>query len=137
MHEGNGAIFLRFIEEVINGGNLAAVDELVSFRYVDHDPVLGMAPDREGLKKTVAALRAAFPDLHSNVEELLEVGDKVVYRGTLRGTSLGELMGMEPTGMPFKVTEIHIDRIVGGRIVEHWGLVDEMGVMEQLGGSPP
>ncbi len=136
MHKGNGAIFLRFVEEVINGGNLAVLDELVSFRYVDHDPVLGMTPDREGLKETFAALRTAFPDLRSDVEDLLEVGDKVVYRGTLRGTSLGELMGMEPTGMPFQVTEIRISRIVSGKIVEHWGLVDEMGVMEQLGGSP-
>ena len=137
MPEENGAVFLRFIEEVINGGHLDLVNELVQTDYVEHDPVFGMPPDREGLKRTVAALHAAFPDLRSAVEDLIEAEDKVIYRGKLRGTNEGELLGMEPTGACFEVTEIHINRFVDGKIVEHWGLVDEMGVMEQLGGGPP
>ena len=107
---------------------------LVSHRDLARLHPTGAHPEHGG---RLAALHAAFPDLRSAVEDLIEAEDKVIYRGKLRGTNEGELLGMEPTGACFEVTEIHINRFVDGKIVEHWGLVDEMGVMEQLGGGPP
>ncbi len=83
-----------------------------------------MSPDREGLKRTVVALHVTFPDLRSAVEDLTEAEDKMIYRGTLHGTNEGELLGMEPTGACFEVTEVHINRFVDGKTVKHWGLVE-------------
>ena len=75
----------------------------------------------------------AFPDFHVTVEDMLAEGDKVMYRGRVSGTHTGEFMGAHPSGKRFEVTEMHVDRVAGGKIVEHWGLLDIMGMLQQIG----
>ena len=136
MSEENKALARRYVEEAINKGNLAVIDELTAADYVEHSPFPGQAPGIEGEKQLISMLRAAFPDLHSTIEDLIAEGDKVVLRATARGTHKGEFMGIPPTGKQVTVTEIHIIRFVGGKGVEHWGEVDMMGMMQQLGVAP-
>ncbi len=81
-------------------------------------------------------LVAAFPDLHTDTEELIAEGDKVVQRFTVSGTDKGGFMGAPPTGKHYKVTGISIFRIANGKIVEHWGVFDQAGVLQQLGLMP-
>ena len=68
--------------------------------------------------------------------DVVAEGDRVVIRKTFRGTQTGEFMGMPPTGKSISVGVIDIFRIAGGKIVEHWGLADMMGMMQQLGAMP-
>ncbi len=76
---------------------------------------------------------AAFPDMRSDTTFLLADGDCVVGHHTTIGTNQGDFMGMPATGKRVEVTEIHIVRFADGRAVEHWGLVDDVSMMQQLG----
>ena len=130
-------VITQFIEEVLNQGNLDAADEFIAANFVDHNPIPGQEPTLEGLKKGFKMFLAAFPDLHLTIEDIIAEGDKVMIRLTSRGTHKGEFMGIPPSGKQVTVLEIHIARIANGKIVEHWGLEDNMGMMQQLGAIPP
>ncbi len=134
--EENKAIMRRFYEE-ISKGNLAAVDDLVAADLVEHSPfVPGQAPGRQGTLELFTMIHAAFRDLHFSVEDMVAEGDKVVARGTMSGTHKGEFMGVAPTGKQITVGMIEILRIAGGKMVEHWNVVDSLGMMQQLGAVP-
>jgi predicted ester cyclase len=119
--------------EVWNTGNFGLLDELLVPGYVDHTPYAGAAPTREGVKDSAKALRTAFPDIKYTIEDSIAYGDQIVHRLTATGTMTGEFMGVPPTGKRATWTEIHIGRGVNGRLTEHWGLVNELSMLTQLG----
>jgi predicted ester cyclase len=104
--------------------------------YVDHEGVPGYPPTREGFKQSIPMLRSGIPDFNATIDDVVAEGDRVVIRMTFRGTQTGEFMGMPPTGKSISVGVIDIFRIAGGKIVEHWGQMDSMGMMQQLGAMP-
>lgn len=135
MSEQNTSLIRRAFEEVYNQGNLDTVDELVSSDFVAHSAsqdIHGPA----GMKRYVAALREAFPDLHMTIDDQILDGDKVVTRWTARGTHTGPYQGIPPTGRHGTMTGIDIDRIVDGKAVECWTSADELGLLQQLGVIP-
>ena len=134
--EDNKAVIRRFIEEVFNQRNVNAIDQYFADDYVDHVIPPGMPNNREGFKQFVGAFLAAFPDFHYTLEDELAEGDKVVNRLTARGTQRGELMGMPPTGKHATWSEIHVGRMRAGKLVEHWGQIDQLGMLQQLGIVP-
>ena len=135
--EENKAIELRFLEEVVNKGNLAVIDELCAANFVDHTALPGVTPDREGYKQFFAMSRSALPDMHSTLEDMIAEGDKVAERFTIRGTHKGEWMGIAPTGKQVTVQGMAIHRITGGKIVEDWSNIDMLGILQQIGVVPP
>ena len=135
--EENKAIARRWGAEVWGKGSLAAVDELYAADFARHSALPGMTPDREGYKQGVSMNFAVFGDVQSTLEDIVAEGDKVAVRWTWRGTHKGELMGIAPTGKQVMITGIGILRIVGGKIVEEWGEMDSVGMMQQLGVFPP
>lgn len=134
--EQNKAILRRFVEEVINQGNLALVDELAAPDTIDHALPLGLPPGPEGYKLFLGAFRQAFPDLHYHIDDQIAEGDRVAQRSTGRGTMKGEFQGMPPTGKHATWSEIHIVRFANGKIAEHWSNVDQLGMLQQLGLAP-
>ena len=78
----------------------------------------------------------AFPNVHLTVEDMIAEGDKVVTRYTSRGTQKGAFVGIPPTGKQMTVSSIVVARIADGKIVEEWGLDDQMGMLQQLGVIP-
>ncbi len=88
---------------------------------------------REAIKEVFTTLMAAYPDLHVEVEDAIEEGDKVVARNTVSGTHRGEFMGLAPTGRKVSYNEIFIFRFAGDRIAETWGVVDVLAQLRQLG----
>ena len=98
--------------------------------------VPGQAQGRQGTLELFTMLRTVFPDLRITVEDIVAEGDKVVSRGTFSGTHKGEFMGIAPTGKQITVGLIEIVRIVAGKMVEHWNVVDNLGMMRQLGVVP-
>jgi predicted ester cyclase len=126
-----------FIQELFTQGDLTAVDRYVAPGFVNHDPPYPGAPDGpEGMRQAAALFRAACPDWHSDLEQLVEEGDVVVERFTARGTRRGEFMGAPATGEPLELRGINIWRISGDRIVERWGRLDDLGLARQLGAAP-
>jgi predicted ester cyclase len=79
---------------------------------------------------------AAFPDGKHTIDEVLEIGDRVVLRGRFSGTHAGELMGMPPTDKKVTVTFMNLDRFAGDKLVEHRAETDLAGLMQQLGAIP-
>jgi steroid delta-isomerase-like uncharacterized protein len=138
--ENNKAITRRFYEEVFDRGNLAYVDEVLDTDCVDHDTFNPMGT-RDGFRQSVASLKEAFPDSKMVIEDLITEGDKVVVRVTMQGTNTGPLsMGpgstIPATGKSLTATGIDIIQFAGGKVVEHWGEFDMMGMMQQLGLIP-
>jgi steroid delta-isomerase-like uncharacterized protein len=125
----------RFFEEVYNRGNLAVADELAAPDFVSHDAG-NPTHDRDGVKQTVRAIRAAFPDVRFTADDVLEDGDTVVVRFTMRGTQRGDFMGIPATHKPIVVTGIDIVRFGAGRAVEHWHEWSGLGLLQQLGVLP-
>jgi len=134
--EKNTAAMKRFYEEVVNKGNLMLIDELVAAEFVDHEELPGMKPGRDGLKEFFTMFRAAFPDLHFQVNDLAAKGDKVWAYITIHGTHKGQFMDMAATGKKIEIKGFDIIRFANGKAVEHWGLTDSMTMMMQLGAIP-
>lgn len=136
MSEENKAIVRRLFEEAWNQGKGEVIDEVIAVDHVDHYSPPGFPPGVEGFKQQLTMYRTAFPDIHFTIEDQVTEGDKVVTRWTARGTHQGELMGILATNKEATVTGIQIDRLAGGKIVEHWGIFDQLGLMQQLGVVP-
>ncbi|SRR6266545_3480335 len=139
--ERNKSIVRRFVEEFQSGRNEAAADELLASELMIHhgqawsetSPV-----DREEAKRRFAAtFHAAFPDLHVVIHDQIAEGDKIVTRKTFFGTHRGQFMGVLPTGKDVTIDMIDIVRIENAQMVEHWNVIDLMGLMQQLGAIPP
>ena len=126
----------RFVDEVQSGGNIDAIDELCSPEFVNHSAPPGVPSNCEGVKQLTAMFRQAFPDSYFTVEDMVAEGDKVATRKTFHGTHQGEFMGIPPTGQQVSIGLIDIVRIAGGQVVEHWSMVDNLGMMQQLGVIP-
>jgi predicted ester cyclase len=119
--------------EILNQGKLELINELFAPEYIERSPQPGVAPTREGFKQFVTSLRTAFPDLRYTIDDSIEAGDRFVTRLTASGTMRGEFAGMPATGKHATWTEIHIVRVSNEHVVEHWGLIQELGMMVQLG----
>jgi steroid delta-isomerase-like uncharacterized protein len=133
--EENKAQAGRFLDEVINKGNMSYLDTFLGDPFVDHQTPPGMPPGKEGLKAFMSAFRAAFPDLHYTTKDTIAEGDRVVSRAQATGTMKGDFMGMPASGKSATWEEIHITRFANGKAVEHWGVVDQVGMFMQLGFS--
>ena len=136
MSEENKAIIRRFIEEVLDKRNLDVTDKYVASDFVDHGAPPGTPPGPEGFKQMMGEFFKAFPDFQYTSHDLIAEGDKVVSRGTFSGTHRGEFMGIAATGKRAEISEIHIARMSGGKLVEHWEASDQLGMMQQLGVIP-
>ena len=120
--EENKAVVRRLVDEVLNAGQMEVIDEFYA-------PAL-----TEEAKRWIAPFRASFPDVHMKIIDLISEGDQVVGRFTCSGTHLGEWLGYAPTGRRFEaIDEVSIYRFRDGRIVETWGIEDNLGRLEQLG----
>ena len=121
MQDGKG-IVTRLIDDVMNGGDLDAIDEI-------YDP--GLAA---GARGWIEPFRTAFPDVQMETIELVAEGERVVGRFRCSGTQLGPWRGREASGKRMHdIDEIYFFTVRNGRIVEAWGLEDTAKRMRQLG----
>jgi steroid delta-isomerase-like uncharacterized protein len=136
--EQNKELVTRMIEEIFNRGNVDKADEFLASDFVEREVLPpGLPPGREGVKQLAIMMRSAFPDLKGTIEDAVAEGDKVVVRWTCAGTHSGsEFMGVPPTGKKVSVEVIDVIRIADGKFVEHWGLMDNTALMQQLGVMP-
>lgn len=128
-------LYRRFVEEVVNGGDLDLIPELFSENYVDHSAPPG-APAGGGfdaIRAVPLMFRESFPDLHFEIEQMIGEGDWLATRVTGRATHLGRpFMGIDPTGLRATWSSYGFFRVANGRIVEHHGLPDLMSLRAQL-----
>ena len=125
----------RFVE-VANSGKLEVLKELVDPGVVDHDPAPNQGPGPEGYIQFFRDLRTAFPDLKIEIKHLVADDHCVAIAYKMTGTNKGRFLEIGPTGHTIIVRGVQIARFYGGRMVERWGALDELGILEQLGAAP-
>ena len=119
--------------EMFGNARLDLVEELTTPDVIDHGAPPHGTHGREALKGTIRWIHSGLDDVAYEVKDAFQSEDKVVIRCTVRGTNTREWMGHEPTGKSFEVDHIHIYRLEGDRIAEHWGVRDDLGTLRQLG----
>ena len=136
MAKTNTDIVLRHHHELWSGGNIDSIGDYYAPDFVGHHPG---APDWVGpdhVREVMQRTRQAFPDFREVVEDVIAERDMVVTRFIASGTHRGSLQDFAPTGRAMTMAEISIFRLSGGRIVEKWGLLDRLGMHQQLGTNP-
>jgi predicted ester cyclase len=122
MNDAHKDIVRRLVCEVLNDGRLEVIDELFATELA------------EETKRWIAPFQVSFPDMRMEVIDLIAEGDRVAGRFTCSATHLGEWLGHPPTGRRFEaIDEVSIFRFREGRIVETWGIEDNLTRLEQLG----
>jgi steroid delta-isomerase-like uncharacterized protein len=136
-NEQNKQIARQMVEEIFNKGDMSAVDKFLAPDFIEREVLPpGVPGGREGVKALTSMFRGAFPDFKATVDDIICEGDKMVIRQTWSGTQKGEFMGIPPSGKKVSIEVIDIVRMVDGKFVEHWGLLDNMGLMQQIGAIP-
>jgi predicted ester cyclase len=131
--DANKAVVLASIEEGWNARRLVIFDELFASNLVDHSLPPDLPPTREGTRQLAVLYRRAFPDLRLTIEDQIAESDKVATRWTARGTHIGDLMGIAPTGKQVVVSGISVNRLLGGKIVETWSAIDQPWILQHVG----
>ena len=135
--EQNKEVVRQMVEELFNRGNLSRADEFVAADFIENEELPpGIPSGREGLTQLLTAMHSAFPDFQATIKDIIAEGDKVALHQTFSGTHQGEFMGIPPTGKSVSYGVIDIIRLADGKFVEHWGQMDTMGMMQQLGAVP-
>ena len=119
-------------EEVLNKGNSDIIQDVFSPEY-SFTSARGIKIGGTEAKQSTLMLRAAFPDLHCEVEDMFGIDDKVVTRYTLSGTFENEFGGTAPSGKRFEVPVILITQWLDGKEIHGWECMDTLGLRQQLG----
>ena len=131
--EENKTLVRRVFDEIFKENNLAAVDELIASDYVYRRPGKPEFRGPATYKALLAAFRAAFPDVHFTVEEMIAEGEKVFSRWTFTGTHAGQFMGVAPSGRRITADGMLVSRCADGRVTEELELMDELSILRQMG----
>lgn len=137
MSETNKTIMKRFVDEYQVGNDQQVLRETVATRMVNRTPMFPNAPGGpEEVKAIFDMFHGAFDGFAAEILDQVAEGDKVVTYKVFTGTHTGDFMGIAPTGKQVRFDVMDIVRIADGQIVEHWGLVDQLGLLTQLGAVP-
>ena len=127
----------RRLYDLINAGDIEGFARHLADDFVEHEETPGLAPTKDGVKAFFRMQRAAFPDLRMDVEDVVANGDKAVARVRYTGTHQGSFMGMPASGKSVDVQLIDMFRFGDdGLVREHWGVLDALAMMQQLGVVP-
>lgn len=129
-------IVRRFVDDYQTQNDRVAFDELLARDVIDHSRPDGIEPGADGVRQQFDGFRAAFADFRAVIHDQVAEGDKVVTRKTFHGRHTGEFNGIPPTGREVTIEVIDIVRVENGQIVEHWNVVDRLGLLSQLGAIP-
>lgn len=130
------SLVARIPNEALNGRRLEVIDEVFSPRFVNHVDTHIFGTGLEGFKQALKGLLSAFPDIKYTIEKTICEGDTIVHFVSVRGTQKGEFMGISATGKQATWTEVHIARLENDKLVEHWGVLDKLALLQQIGVIP-
>lgn len=131
--ESNKKIVRRFYEEVINQLKVDLIPELVSEGYTEVMDGRRYEVGMEGAKAHALRVRETYPDLHLTIDRQIAEAEWVVTCITASGTHSGEWIGIAPTGKKVTFTGVNVDRVVGGKLVEHGGAANMLGPLLEIG----
>jgi len=127
-------ISIQRLYDLINAGDIDGFGRQLADDFVERNEVPGIPPTKAGVIEYFQMLLAAFPDFRMDVEDVIASSDKAVARVRVTGTHRREFMGIPATDRSAAVNLIDITRFGDdGLAHEHWGVVDQLALMQQLG----
>ncbi len=132
--ESNRALIRHYYDLSNQGKDVVAIEESSLPTDICHSSFGDMTLYQ--LKQFCATLNVSVPDMHTTIESMVAEGDMVVAYYTMRGTPQKPMMGIAPTGKSFSIKGVGVYKIVGGKIVEQWSLMDNLSLLMQLGIIP-
>lgn len=129
---GNEVIARRVLEEIFPANDEAALREVISDQFVNHEAPPGTPPGLGGVTMYMQLLNEAFSDQSWEIHDVVADGDMVALRCTHSGRHTGNFFGLPATGRPFSYNQMHMIRIDDGKGVEHWAVRDDASLMRQL-----
>jgi predicted ester cyclase len=135
--EANKAVYRRMVEEVVNQGKYDVVDELFHPDYIDHAAPPGSPPGLEGVKAIFKMFRGGFPDVKFTIDDMRGEGNYVATLVHGEGTHTGQFIEFPPSGKHARWRSVGFFRVEDGKIREHWGIPDLLGLLIQIGVIPP
>ncbi|MEZ4668376.1 MAG: ester cyclase [Anaerolineae bacterium] len=133
--EANKAIVRRF-HELFDKGDLSGMQALMSDDFVTYQPGMPEPLNGEAFKQLGQVFLAAFSQSKVTIEGEICEGNRVASYGTWTAVHSGEFNGIPATGKTIRISELVIDTIVDGKIVEHRAQPDLMSLLQQLGAIP-
>jgi predicted ester cyclase len=133
--ETHKSLVRRFYDEALNARRVDVIDELALADYTEHEPLPGQRDGLVGLKDRVSMLIEGLASTYA-LHDVIAEGDRVVVRWTNTGIHSGEFLGIPPTGRSFDFAGIDIYRIENDRMAEHWHVIDQLTLLQQLGLVP-
>jgi len=134
--EANKGLIHRFVAEVLNSRNLGVLDELVAPGFENHAAPPQSRHGIDSWKRVLGVVHAIGPEQYT-IEDMIAEGDKVAVRLIRSGTHEREMRTaigvIPPRGKHFAIQNMHIFRLADGKIVEHWAIRDDLGLLQQLG----
>jgi len=130
--EANKAVVLR-VYDALSKGDLTALADTLADDVVEHEELPGLTPDKAGVIQFFKGCIAAFEGFRMDVEDVMSEGDKVAVRAVAKGKHVGEFMGVPASGNDLSVGVADYFRIEGGKVKEHWGVMDTGAMMMQMG----
>ena len=91
------------------------------------------AMDRSQFQQFGMKFYSAFDGGQHRFDEIIVANNKIITCGKFKAKHLGKFQGLPATGRQIEIAVMHIDRVENGKIVEHWGQGDALGLMQQLG----
>lgn len=127
----------RVFLEMWNEQKHEVIEEVFSPNVVWHSPIQP-EPIRghAGVREFVTRIHTGFPDFHTTIEDQLVQGDKTAIRFHVRATHTGPYLGIPPTGRRITTTQIVINQVVDGQIVNVWQEINAMLLLQQMGAIP-
>lgn len=134
--EDNKAILRRLIDDAFNGRDLDVLDEVLHPEFVNHQEVFPLeaktGPDV--FRELYGKFFKAFPDIRAAYHNIIAEGDLVMAQDTITGTNTGSLpIGAPATNKAVSFEVFHLYRVQDGKLIERWGLTDDLTLMKQLG----
>ena len=136
MSEVNKAVVRRMNLEFIQGRNLEVGDQILADDFINHTATPGLSADKDGVRAFFEIMWRAFPDMTVEILDQVAEGDTVTTRKAFHGTHDGDFMGIPATHKQVEIKVMDVLRLKDGRLTEHWAVVDQMGLMQQLGVIP-
>jgi steroid delta-isomerase-like uncharacterized protein len=127
----------RYFSDLLNAGNLEAVDEILAvdcalWHPFLPEPVFG----RDQFRRFAQMLKGSFPDGKYTVEYSMNDGTMAARRWIFEGTHSGEFLTHPASHKVVKFQGVHIFKAVGGKIKEVWVNENAMALLDQIGAIP-
>ncbi len=131
--EDNKRLIRKYIEEVINTGNVNVIENFIASDYTEIHEVKRYHIGIEGAKEHILGVRKTYPDLKLSIDHQIVEGAWVATCITAQGTHKGSWLGMKPTGKKVSFTGVNIEKVENGKITEHGGATNLLFQLLEIG----